>query len=296
MVSAHIAWYLFLAGMGGAAFAVGALVDFGLRSGEHPALARASTTTDRGLVLGPLAVLAGSVFLLADLGSPEKALGVFCAPPHGILGWGAWAVAVFVATSAASLVVGRLVRGKVGRAVEVALQLIATGCGLFVVCYSGVYLSLFPSVPFLNSPLVPCLFVASAFSTALWLLAACGEVLGDGEAVAGCVRADLPVAVIEALLLAACMGGAWLTGGAARLSAEALLTGEWAGLFWVGVVGGALVLPLAAALGYGRGLRIPVLVGAAGGLAGGLCLRYALLLAALRASSFGLAGVVSIWG
>ncbi|WP_258773399.1 NrfD/PsrC family molybdoenzyme membrane anchor subunit, partial [Eggerthella lenta] len=36
---------------------------------------------------------------------------------------------------------------------------------LFVVLYAGVFLSLYPAVPFLNSPLVPIVFVASALAT-----------------------------------------------------------------------------------------------------------------------------------
>ena len=65
MVNSFIAWYLFLAGMGAGAFFISAVVE------------AAATVTDGGMYLGPATVGLGLVFLLADLGYPERSFQVF---------------------------------------------------------------------------------------------------------------------------------------------------------------------------------------------------------------------------
>ena len=85
MVNSFIAWYLFLAGMGGGAFLTGAVVDILLRFSDDPRLERVGAVTDGGLILGPATVVLGAVFLLADLGSPERAFQVFFTPSTSLL-------------------------------------------------------------------------------------------------------------------------------------------------------------------------------------------------------------------
>lgn len=296
MVSAHIVWYLFLAGMGAGAFVVGAFVDFALRRPRSSRLERVSAATDAGLVLGPVLVLAGSLFLLADLGAPERVFHVLLAPPHGILGWGAWAIALFVTASVGALMAGRIARGRMVRSIEAVLQVLATVCALFVVGYSGVYLSLFPSVPFLNSPLVPCLFVASAFAAGFSLLTIGGAVRGERRAAELCVRGETACIVLELILLAAVLGVAWASGGAARVSAQILLLGRWAGVFWVGAVGAGLVAPGVFGVLSRHGSGVSLMLGAVLCVVGNLCMRYSLLLAAVRVSAIDPAAVMTIWG
>ena len=94
MVSSFIAWYLFLAGMGAGAFFVSAVVDLTLRVKTSPRLETLSAITDGGMLLGPAAVVLGSVFLLCDLGAPERAFQVFFTPSTSILTIGSWCIAV----------------------------------------------------------------------------------------------------------------------------------------------------------------------------------------------------------
>ena len=70
------------------------------------------------------------------------------------------------------------------RRLETALQVLATLFAAFVILYSGVYLSAFPSVPFLNNALVPVIFMLSALSTGMGMLLIFGFVTRDGEDVA----------------------------------------------------------------------------------------------------------------
>ena len=45
-----------------------------------------SSVTDAGLVAGPALVALGSVFLVLDLGAPERAFAVFLSPVTSVLG------------------------------------------------------------------------------------------------------------------------------------------------------------------------------------------------------------------
>ena len=165
MASSYIAWYLFLAGAGGGAFVIGAVVDLALRFKDPACLARVSSVTDAGLVAGPALVALGSVFLVLDLGAPERAFAVFLSPVTSVLGFGAWSVAVFCFAAVGALVMGIVQDTRTGRAVEFVLQVVAMAAALCVIGYSGVFLSLWPAVPFLNTPFVPVLFTASALAT-----------------------------------------------------------------------------------------------------------------------------------
>ena len=300
MVNAHIAWYLFLAGMGGGAFLIGAVVDVALRLRSSAPLENASAVTDRGLIFGPLAVAVGLVFLLADLGSPERALRLFLAPPNGILGWGAWGIALFLVTSVLAYILGQPNRPRALRVAEMACHGIATLLAAFVITYSGVYLSLFPTVPFLNHPLVPILFVVSALSTGMALLLACDFVLGDaknrGTRTSPCVKTELVLIASDLAALATLLVASWFGTAEARLSVEALIIGPYAVLFWFGVLCVGLAAPLLLGVYHRINPNSPsYAIGAACTVAGGLCLRYALLQAAIRFSAFGMEAV-TFWG
>lgn len=300
VVNSFIAWYLFLAGAGAGAFLIGALVDIALRFSDSPRLASIGAVTDGGLVVGPAAVVLGTVFLLADLGSPERAFQVFLTPSTSLLTVGSWAIAVFCASSVFALLVGEMVETPVSRAIEAALHGTATVASACVILYSGVYLSMFPSVPFLHSPTVPVLFVASALSTGMALLLIFGFVVQGhddvSEGLEECAKIDLALIAFEAVVLVVF---AWLSVGAqgpVAASAEALLLGDRAGLFWLGVVIVGLVVPTVMGVLHLRGSEsFTIAVGSGCALAGGLCLRYVLLLSAVRFDAIDMSAV-AFWG
>ena len=164
MVSSYIAWYLFLAGAGGGAFLLGSFVDFALRVSNRSWLRGASAVTDAGLLAGPVLVALGTVFLTLDLGAPDQAFRLFLTPSGSLLSAGAWALALFCATAFAAFLMGFADDGPGLRVAETVVSVFAALLALFVVLYAGVFLSLYPAVPFLNSPLVPIVFVASALA------------------------------------------------------------------------------------------------------------------------------------
>lgn len=298
MVSAYIAWYLFLAGMGGGAFLIGSVAGFWTGSGKDDRRTHSSAFAARGLVFGPLAVAVGVGFLLADLGSPGRAVQIFFSPPRGILAWGSWAIAAFLASSGLDAALRIVGRSDVARRAGMVVRVSATVLSLVVIAYSGVYLSLFPTVPFLHSPLVPALFVLSALATGLGALMVLELILGDGNMGDGrwkdaWMRAERVVAVLEAVVLAVHMVTSWFAGEMHRTSVESLIAGDQAVLFWLGVVAVGLCVPIVSGLCERCRHGIPMYaLGGVCAVAGGLSLRYALLLVAVRYSSFGWDAVI----
>lgn len=180
MVSIYIALYLFLAGTGAGAFLIGAVVDMVLRFRPRAAggwFERVSAVTDAGLILGPVLVAVSALFLFLDLGVPDRVFHLFLASTSSLLSMGAWAILVFCVMATLALVLGSLADGEgdgyeyelapgkvVLRVCEFACSLVAMGMALFVVVYSGIFLAMYPSLPFLHTGWVPVLFVASALA------------------------------------------------------------------------------------------------------------------------------------
>ena len=303
MVSIYIALYLFLAGTGAGAFLIGAIVDMVLRFRPRAAggwFARVSAVTDAGLILGPVLVAVSALFLFLDLGVPDRVFHLFLASTSSLLSMGAWAILVFCVMATLALVLGsladvegdgyeyELAPGKVVlRVCEFACSLVAMGMALFVVVYSGIFLAMYPSLPFLHTGWVPVLFVASALAcglaalivTAFFRLASPGMQLATNAL----LPLDMVFVIVEALVLAGFLASCFASDGPAGTSAQSLMSGSIAPLFWAGVVMMGLVAPFSVDA-VCRRLPAPVAVvlGSACALVGGLCLRMALLMATER--------------
>ena len=299
MASAYIAWYLFFAGAGAGAFAIASAVDFALRLGPRPHLLKIAPITDIGMILGPIMVVVGCVFLLLDLGDPSIAFNVFLRP-SSILGFGSWAIALFCLFAVLSLASGLMPHCRVSKLIEPLSQFLAMVLSLIVILYSGVFYSLFPSVPFLNTPLVPALFTASAFSSAAGLLVVVGFFRQTHEGVLGGMNGlsaiDAAIVVAEALLLTALLVRSVLfSESGASLSSSALLFGDLSLLFWVGVIVVGCVIPLVVDLTCLVHPRSTVLcIGGISALVGGVCLRFCILMAASR-FAIGFVAVQPFW-
>ena len=299
MASAYIAWYLFFAGAGAGAFAIASAVDFALRLGPRPHLLKIAPITDIGMVLGPIMVAVGCVFLLLDLGDPSIAFNVFLRP-SSILGFGSWAIVLFCLFAALSLAFGLMPHCRVSKLIEPLSQFLAMVLSFVVILYSGVFYSLFPSVPFLNTPLVPALFTASAFSSGAGLLVVVGFIRqtceGVLEGMNGLSAIDTAIVVVEALLLTALLVRSVLfSESGASLPSSALLFGDLSLLFWAGVIVVGCIIPLAVDLTCLVHPRPTVLcIGGISALVGGVCLRFCILMAASR-FAIGFVAVQPFW-
>jgi len=115
--------------------------------------------------------------------------------------------------------------------------------GLLVTLYSGFLISSAPGVPFWNTSLIPILWLISASICAVAVL----KILVHDERVARFLTtSSLALDVAELAALAALINVALYSGSvAAKMSAEALLVGELAAAFWIGLVLLGVLAPLA---------------------------------------------------
>jgi formate-dependent nitrite reductase membrane component NrfD len=260
-----IVWYFFLGGIAGGAYFTAAIADnFGS--------ARDGRVAKIGYLIAlPLTGLCG-LLLTADLGMPTRFLNMMRTfkfwDPMSI---GAWAVGIFGLFTLASSVLSfsaspRAIglRRKVG--------LVGIFFGFFLTSYTGVLLSA-TALPFwTDARLMGALFLASGASTGM---AAISVVMfltgGSGGTGWGKVKkADRYSMIFELIVLALFLA---LLGSAAR----PLTTGHFAPLFWGGLVGVGLVIPLVLDL-VGHRLQAMGAVSAALVLVGGFVLRYVVVM------------------
>jgi formate-dependent nitrite reductase membrane component NrfD len=260
-----IVWYFFLGGIAGGAYFTAAIADnFGG--------ARDRTVARVGYLLSlPLVVVCG-LLLIADLGVPSRFLNMMRAfkfwDPMSI---GAWAVGVFgmftVASSVLSLSSSESLaslRRKVG--------LVGMLFGFFLASYTGVLLSN-SALPFWSDArLMGALFLASGASTGIAAITVILFLTGHsaGEGWGKLKHADRYSMVLELVLLAVLIV---LLGAAAK----PLTGGHYAPLFWGGLVGLGLVLPLLLDVVASRA-RLVGAVAAVLVLVGGFVLRYVVVM------------------
>lgn len=123
------------------------------------------------------------------------------------------------------------------------------GIALVVGAYTGFLLSAVSSFPMWNTPVLPLLFLTSGISAGV-----AGNILVgmlffkssiNKESIKYLLVMDLRVIMTEIPLILILFVGMMYSGGDALLAAQdALTTGVWAKVFWIGVIGVGLILPL----------------------------------------------------
>lgn len=289
----QIAWYLFLGGLGAGATLTSLVAS---RAGSRfAAIERA------GAILAGPAVAFGTALLVLDLGMGRREpwrLVYLYLNWQSPMTWGTWILTLFIpiALLHALSVTGALaprweryvasVRQVCVRA-QSALKVAAGVLALSTAIYTGVLLSVPPSFPLLSSWLLPVLFLVSALSTGLSASVLVGYVRARRQGIELDLhrwsRIHIGLVVVELGVLLA-----WLAVGSASQagsdSVQLLVSGALAPVFWVVVVVAGLVAPVLAFVvetaPRGHSCRL-ALAGEAGVLAGGLALRYLVLLAAV---------------
>lgn len=303
------ALYLFLGGLGAAAFVVAGVMV--LKNFETY---RKTAGVAMVFSVGCLAV--GLALLLSELTAPLRGLMMWQSFSN-FSSWmtiGAWllfaAIVVFAAGAFVTLdATARLVfKGENAQTARASLAkgLGAVGIvlGFGVAVYTGILLMEAPGVPLWNTLLLPALFTVSALDTGVALVELISARTLRGAAVAQKTASvmslcSVALIVIESLVLLI-LSQTMLSGGAvtavstgselaaAQDSMAAILTGSLAPWFWVCVVVIGLALPLIASL-VNVAVRsaageIAARVGAAGVLVGGCVLRFVVLYAGFHAN------------
>ena len=260
-----IVWYFFLGGIAGGAYFTAAIADnFGS--------ARDRNVARVGYLLSLPLVAACGLLLIADLGVPTRFLNMmrtlkFWDP----MSLGAWAVGVFGLFTFVSSVLS-LSPSESTASLRRRVGLVGMFFGFFLASYTGVLLSS-SAMPFWSDArLMGALFLASGASTGVAAITLIMFLTGQaaGEGWGKLKHADRYSMLMELVLLLALLG---LLGAAAK----PLTGGHWAPLFWGGLVGLGLIIPLVLDF-VGSRIRVLGAVAAVLVLIGGFVLRYVVLM------------------
>lgn len=278
-----IAWYLFLAGLGGGAFVASAFLGW-----KHP---EAVTLRKIAHIITPVVVIIGLILLMLDAegGLHNPLRFVFLLTNFGsVMTWGVVFLAVFVIIA---LVVVFLDFRKIK--VPVWLDIVGVFFALCVAAYTGALLGVAKTFPLWNNAMLPILFLVSALSTGMAAVLLAGAFRASKELYATEVfkKFHFCFPLVEIVLLASLLFITSSNSTAGFESVAALVSGAYAVPFWLGVVIVGLVFPSAveawllffAPREFEESLIARRLSIAANGgvLVGGFLLRYLIIVAAL---------------
>lgn len=277
---AIIAIYLFLAGLGAGAFALGALTNW--------AKTPAPTMKKVAFIVAPVAVAVGTLMLVVDahagLMNPLRFFGLV-ANLGSVMAWGVIILSAFLVVSIVDLIV-LLVKKSTPKALDIVGAVLA----VCVAAYTGVLLGdAGVAFPLWNMAVLPILFIVSAASTGIAVTLLITRLVAADEAAAlpwlgkaGLVLPVLELALVIALLAVAGMAGG-SAGAAGAASVANLVSGPYAVAFWLGFVVIGLAVPFVLELMSHRGSQSKALpmAGEACVLVGGFMLRYLVIMAAV---------------
>lgn len=111
--------------------------------------------------------------------------------------------------------------------------------------YTGFLLSTLKGYPLLNNGVLPLLFLNSGLVSALAALSLCPSLHRAAPDAVGLLhRWEISCVLLEILLLIAFFFSLYMGGGAQTQAVLSALSGFWGAVFWFGVVGLGIVLPL----------------------------------------------------
>jgi formate-dependent nitrite reductase membrane component NrfD len=290
-----VACYLFLGGLGAGSACTAAMVS--LTTGH-----RYKSTVRFGAWASAIAIALGTLFLLIDVGKPFRAMVLFRSFVH-FRSWmtiGAWLLIGAILLNGLHALfwtepvlawaeeVWKPLSEK-RRIFQVVLAALCIPVNLGVAIYTGVLLGVLPFRPFWHTWLLPALFTASALSTGSVCLAAFEHLRDGGKRVNGLVKAvgacHLTLILVEV--------GIWvfylrsMLNGTPEManSANILISGALAPVFWVVMVGLGLAIPFFVhTMQLSRLVKLPQAVfvlSIATALIGGWTLRFLVLSAGL---------------
>ena len=287
-----IAAYLFLAGLGGGAYVVGVAADF-LGQGWE-------TIARIGVCLAFPCVAVGCIFLILDLGSPANFWRAAFRPNTSWIARGTIIITCFMIIGALHIAfwIWPFNNPPASPGSRHVLGVIGVVFALGTMIYTGILLAAARPIAFWSTAMLPLLFLVSALSTGVMAVVLFASFRGTAhaEAIHQMTRADVFLIILEIFVLAFFFQATHRV-PESRASAQLVLTGSVAPLFWWGVAMLGLLAPLALDLvGFavtGGWSVVFAFLASACGIAGGLCLRQVVLAggvhAPLRAGRFEIA-------
>ncbi len=252
MFGPFVVAYLFLGGCSAGVLLVTSTWSFAFHCRADRAHAQAEVfraLRNRCVAVGFVLACVAALCLLLDLGRPERFILLFLRPSTtSVIAFGAFVLTGMIAVAGFLTIANNLfvpwVAGRMKAAVEVVCALLAFA----VMAYTGVYLQSIKAVAFWDTPFVPALFVLSAVSTGIAVVAIVAAFIRD----AWCIEAELfrlhaihiALLVLEAAALIAFLVVSATGRGAAPASLVLLLSEELCAWFVVGVCLAGIAVPL----------------------------------------------------
>jgi len=278
-----IAGYLFLAGLGAGAYVTGVVADF--TGGEWAPLAKI------GVTLGFPCVLVGCALLILDLGTPMNFWRAFMKPATSWMARGTIIISIFMILGAIHIAFWVWPFSGLGEATGLRSLISVLGV-IFAVAtmvYTGILLGAARPIAFWSTAMVPLLFLVSALSTGIMAVVLTASLAGlaHGAAIATLARIDILLIIVEILVLTFFLQATHRV-PESRASAQLVLSGSVAPLFWFGVAILGLLVPLVLELVgafaiEGAGVGAIAILASICGIIGGLFLRQVVLSGGIHA-------------
>ncbi|OGF59509.1 MAG: hypothetical protein A2Y62_07040 [Candidatus Fischerbacteria bacterium RBG_13_37_8] len=276
-----IAIYLFLAGLGGGAYFTGVVADF---------LQWDPIISKIGIFMGFPCVFVGSMFLIADLGTPANFWRAFRKPGTSWIARGTIIISIFMIVNA--IHIGFWI-WPFTPILETAVDLrhiigiIGIVFAFGTMIYTGILLAASRPIAFWSTAVLPLLFLVSALSTGVMTVVLLGTLAGAREGLNMLEKFDIMLIILEMFVLVFYFQATHRV-PESRASARAVLRGSVASLFWFGVALFGLVIPLVLELFEvfivaGSGGKSGIIIGTICGIAGGFILRQVVLLGGIHA-------------
>ncbi|PKG55019.1 polysulfide reductase [Shewanella sp. Choline-02u-19] len=252
-----IAVYLFMAGLSAGSMLVAIGLKWYKKSRGLPT--EGLPVIKAAAIVAPVSISLGMALLVLDLTKPFEFYHILLNYNlTSVMAWGVLALLVYIPLVFvfAALVFEKQVLKyapwlagilKVCRQLENSIHKLIFVLAIGVGAYTGFLLSALISYPILNTAILPALFLTSALSAG-----SAGNVLVAtlffSKEKSDCIdqvhRIEYPVAFNEALCLVLLFVGLNFSGPAAQGALGAITQGVWASVFWIGVVGLGLLVPV----------------------------------------------------
>ena len=189
----------------------------------------------------------GALCLLLDLGRIDRALNLFLSPVASVMAVGAYTLLIAIICAAIFTLRSVLDSLSLARRFTQILGVVGIVAGIITAVYTGILLGSLTSVLFWNSALLPALFLLSSVSTGIACILLGISFVNVRKPVFGfirrLIRVDMFIIAFEMLFLGVYLVSAYLD-PTTESTARVFLTGDLSLIFWIGLLGCGLVLPL----------------------------------------------------
>lgn len=258
-----IAVYLFLAGISSGSIIVALLVKWNRHERENSSIWDAMIRS--GAAVATISIVLGLIILVVDLGKPFSFYWLLIRYNfYSVMTLGVIFLLIYTPTVFVFMCLvfeHKIVKYRIG-ILEAVIQSVKSFhsyaktieyflfvCALCVGAYTGFLLSSLYTIPMWNNPIIPILFLTSGISSGIAVNILVGLLFFKStlneESIKYLLVMDLRVILTEFPLIGMLFVGMAYSGGDSLIAMKAALSsGGWALVFWVGVIGIGLLLPL----------------------------------------------------